>query len=70
VDTDFPCGWWWWILDRFGMGFSCAGDRGGAVRCSGVSGWVEFLMARASLACECEDVKYFQGENDYHCVCC
>jgi hypothetical protein len=21
VDTDFPCGWWWWILDRLGMGF-------------------------------------------------
>ena len=39
-------------LWRFGMGFLCGRSR----RCGAVQRVVEFLLARQSLACECEDV--------------
>lgn len=61
MDTDFPCGWWWWI--RYGF----SARELAAVRCGAVQrvGGVEFLVARVSLTRE-RMVLLCQGESDYY----
>jgi hypothetical protein len=58
VDTDFPCGWWWWIPLAFLVWvFACGRSR----RCGAVQRVVEFLLARKALACKCENVPGFKA---------
>jgi hypothetical protein len=57
--------WSWWILGVLVWVF-CAGDRGGAVRCSGVGGWWSFFWS--SLLWHVNVKMYFRGKVYYCCT--